>query len=132
MAGNGSLTVKIDGDASGLKSELSTISKTANAAATSLAQQYKKAGMSMEEGMTKAWAEVKKAQASGQSIVINGVNTIIKKNNELSGQKDELGDVYDKLGDSAKTASQKVCHLAYLQCFSPALHLWAIPFCRDL
>lgn len=62
----------------------------------------------MKEGMDKAWAEVKKAQASGQSIVINGVNTIIKKNNELSGQKDELGDVYDKLGDSAKTASQKV------------------------
>ena len=108
MAGKGSLKLNIDGDASGLKKELSTVERSAKSAAAALAQEYKKAGMSLSEGMTKAWAEVNKAQKSGTTVVINGVETIIGKNKDVINQKDELGDVYDKLGNSAKNASSKV------------------------
>lgn len=108
MANKGGVVIPIDGDASGLKNELSSVTRTAKSAASALGHEYAKAGMTLQQGMSKAWAEVKKAQASGQTIVINGVETIIDKNEKLAKQKGELGDVYDGLGDSAKRAFVKV------------------------
>lgn len=108
MAGKGSVNIKIGGDASGLKKELSTVERSAKSAAAALAQEYKKAGMDSSTAMSKAWEDIKKAQKSGTSVVINGVETIVGKNKEVIKQKDDLGDVYDKLGDSAKKASEKV------------------------
>ena len=107
MAGKG-LVIKIDGDASGLEKELSTVEKSAKSAAAALGHEYAKAGMSLQQGMSKAWAEVQKAQKSGQTIVINGVETIISKNKEVISQKDDLGDVYDEIGNGAKNASVKI------------------------
>lgn len=108
MAGKGNLTVKIDGDASGLENELTKSVRSAKSAAGALGQEYAKAGMSLQEGMAKAWQEIKKAQSTGQTVVINGVETIIQENKKLISQKDDLSDIYDETGDSAKHASIKI------------------------
>ena len=107
MAGNG-VTIKIQGDASGLQKELSTVERSAKSAAAALGHEYARAGMTLQQGMSRAWAEVQKAQRSGQSIVINGVETIISKNEEVIKQKNNLGDVYDEIGNGAKVASVKI------------------------
>lgn len=107
MAGN-SVKIRIDGDASDLQKELSTVERSAKSAASALGHEYARAGMSLSEGMRKAWAEVQKAQKSGQTIVINGVETIISNNEKIIKQKNDLGDIYDEMGNSAKAASTKV------------------------
>lgn len=108
MAGKEGLTVKIDGDASGLENELNKATRSAKSAAAALGHEYAKAGMSLQEGMAKAWQEIKKAQSTGQTVVINGVETIIQENKKLISQKDDLSDIYDETGDSAKQASTKI------------------------
>ena len=108
MAGKGSVTIKIDGDASGFNKELTGAEKSAKAAAAALAQQYKKAGEDMSSAMKRAWEEVKTAQQTGTTVTINGVETIISKNEEIIGQKNVLGTVYDGLGESAQSASSKI------------------------
>lgn len=108
MAGGNNVTVKIDGDASGLQKELTTVERSAKSAAAALGHEYARAGMSLSDGMSKAWAEVIKAQRSGQSIVINGVETIIANNEKVIKQKNDLDDIYDEMGNSAKRASTRV------------------------
>lgn len=108
MPNDGSVTVKIGGDASGFHKELTGAEKSAKAAAAALAQEYKKAGADMSSAMKRAWEEVKTAQQTGTTVTINGVETIISKNEEIIGQKNALGTVYDGLGESAQSASSKI------------------------
>lgn len=108
MAGKGSVTIKIDGDASAFNAELKGAEKSAKAATAALAQQYKKAGADMSSAMKRAWEEVKTAQQTGTTVTINGVETIISKNDKIIDQKNALGTVYDGLGESAQSASSKI------------------------
>ena len=111
MAGKGSVTIKIDGDASDFKKEISIVEKSAKSAAAQLAQEYKKAGADMSSAMKRAWEEVKTAQKNGTTVTINGVETIISKNEDIIDQKSALGGIYDHMGDSAQSAASKVSGL---------------------
>lgn len=105
---NGSVRIRIDGDASGLEREINSTTVSARSAAASLAQEYARAGMSLSEAMTQAWAEVRQAQENGTRIVINGVETIIAQNDRIRRQTDDLDDSYDPLADSAEQAADAV------------------------
>ena len=105
------MTIKIDGDASDFKKEISIVEKSAKSAAAQLAQEYKKAGADMSSAMKRAWEEVKTAQKNGTTVTINGVETIISKNEDIIDQKSALGGIYDHIGDSAQSAASKVSGL---------------------
>ena len=105
------MTIKIDGDASDFKKEISIVEKSAKSAAAQLAQEYKKAGADMSSAMKRAWEEVKTAQKNGTTVTINGVETIISKNEDIIDQKSALGGIYDHMGDSAQSAASKVSGL---------------------
>lgn len=108
MANNGHVVIGIDGDASGFEKELNTAQKSAKAAAAALGHEYAKAGMSLQDGMRKAWAEVNRAQKNGTTVTIKGVETIISKNEQLVSQKNDLGRVYDDIGASSRKAALSV------------------------
>ena len=105
---NGHVVIGIDGDASGFEQELKKTERTAKSAAAALGHEYAKAGMSLSDGMRKAWVEIQRAQRTGTTVTINGVETIISKNEQLIHQKNELGEVYDEIGDSSKKAAVRV------------------------
>lgn len=105
---NGSVQIRIDGDASSLERELNSTTVSARSAAAALAQEYAKAGMSLSEAMTQAWSEVRQAQENGTRLVINGVETIIAQNDKIKRQASGLDDSYDPLADSAEQAADAV------------------------
>lgn len=108
MANNGHVVIGIDGDASSLEKELNTVSKSAKAAAAELGHEYAKAGMSLSDGMRKAWTEVNRAQKNGTTVTIKGVETIISKNEQLIDQRNDLGGVYDEIGAGSRKAALSV------------------------
>ena len=105
---NGHVVIGIDGDASEFESEIKSVERSAKSAASALGHEYAKAGSTLQDGMRKAWAEVRRAQRDGTTVTINGVETIISKNEQLIGQKNRLGDVYDDIGASSRKAALNV------------------------
>lgn len=106
---DGSLKIKIDGDDSGFEKELKKSERAANSAAMSIADAYKKAGMDQSAAQSKAWAEVKKAQKDGTTVMINGIETIITANKKLSESIEDVSrDGYGELAESAAKAARGI------------------------
>lgn len=104
-----SIKIRIDGDASGVEKELKAVERTASSAAVALAQQYRKAGDNMSNAMTRAWAEVRQAYASGNTIMINGVETVIRANRRLEDSiKDTADEAFPSLERESESASRSV------------------------
>lgn len=105
----GAVVIKIDGDESGFEQSVKGTHRTASSAAAALGAEYKKAGMTMSEAMSKAWKDIKAAQASGSSVVINGVETIIDANDKLADSTEKISkDGYEALAKSADKAAKDI------------------------
>lgn len=102
---DGSIKIKIEGDDSGLKNTLDSQTKSARSAASSLGQSYKKAGMDASAAMTKAWDEIRKAQAEGTSVMINGIQTYISETAKAADGVSKVADANSKMADSAEKAA---------------------------
>lgn len=105
----GAVVIKIDGDESGFEQSVKETHRTASSAAAALGAEYKKAGMTMSEAMSKAWKDIRAAQESGSSVVINGVETIIDANDKLAKSTEKISENgYEPLAKSAHTAAGKI------------------------
>ena len=108
MAKKGSVSIKIGGDASEYKKELTDSVKATEEAAKKIDGALTDAAKSLSDGLVEAYKEAQKEQEKAVKTIGGNVGKIASQNQEVINQKGKLGDVYDKLGDSAKTAGTKV------------------------
>ena len=108
MAKKGSVTVKIGGDASEYKKELTDTVKATEEAAKKIDSALSDAAESISDGLVDAYQEAQKEQEKAVKNIGSSVKKISLLNEEIINQKSDLAVVYDKVGEGAKKAAVKV------------------------
>lgn len=108
MAENGSLTIKIDGDASDLEKKLKDVESLAKDSSASIEKSTSKAGTSIKNNLGGTMKEVAKEHKTETKTVVENIDKIVDGNEKVIKQKDDLDDVYDGIKNSSGSAGTKI------------------------